>query len=156
MSQQPVWKFIVNLGNANPIENGGYFIFEDDTDVYSPEAELFVAKTGMIYRFLLDRHELHDGLIPYGFSKRKDLPYPLERYAEWFNDSLRDIANFTGFDLDYLISLFTNENVIDRALAYRSVGEYHGFENLDSSPKDILNAAFHERYDKFLLKEKNL
>lgn len=40
MTNQPVWKFLDNFGDANPIDHGGFFIFEDTTGVYAPQAEV--------------------------------------------------------------------------------------------------------------------
>lgn len=37
---QPEWKFVDNLGDANPIEHGGFFVYVDTTEVYDPEAEV--------------------------------------------------------------------------------------------------------------------
>ena len=40
---QPVWSCIANLGDVNPIDYGGYFVYIDTTGVYPPEAELLIA-----------------------------------------------------------------------------------------------------------------
>lgn len=39
-TNQPVYKFLANLGDAGPLEYGGYFIYEDSTGVYSAQATL--------------------------------------------------------------------------------------------------------------------
>ena len=38
-TKQPKWKLIAQLGDVNPIDYGGYFIYEDETGVYPPEGE---------------------------------------------------------------------------------------------------------------------
>ena len=42
---QPIWKFVANLGDADPITYGGFFVFTDETGVYAPEAELLEEPT---------------------------------------------------------------------------------------------------------------
>lgn len=37
---QPEWKFVAQLGDANPIDHGGKFLFVDETNVYDPELEV--------------------------------------------------------------------------------------------------------------------
>lgn len=37
---QPEWKFIANLGDVNPIDYGGFFVYVDQTGVYDPEVEV--------------------------------------------------------------------------------------------------------------------
>ena len=39
MSAQPSWTFVANLGDASPLEYGGYFVYHDATGVYGYEAE---------------------------------------------------------------------------------------------------------------------
>lgn len=58
---QPQWKFVANLGDADPIENGGAFVFIDETGVYPPEVEILEEpaedngpKHWHVYRFSLD------------------------------------------------------------------------------------------------------
>ena len=40
MTQQPTWRYVTNLGDVNPIEHGGAFVFVDTTAVYPPEMEI--------------------------------------------------------------------------------------------------------------------
>jgi len=37
---QPDWKFEAQLGDVNPIDHGGKFLFSDKTGVYAPELEV--------------------------------------------------------------------------------------------------------------------
>ena len=43
---QPTWKFVTNLGDANPIDHGGRFLYTDETGVYDPEVEVLEIKSG--------------------------------------------------------------------------------------------------------------
>jgi len=161
MTRQPIWKFVANLGDFDFMENGAYLIFEDETGVYDPEAELFDPIYGRIYRFALERLEYYNGmLIPYGFSERKDLPYSLDKYEEWFSDDLDSISNATGISIKRLIELLTSEVTMDRAVGYACVGEYHGYKNFDTQPLDLIEGGtknlfqeFNNRYGKYLKHE---
>jgi hypothetical protein len=74
---QPIWKFVVNLGDTDPIENGGYFVFTDETGVYPPEVELLEepaedSKTWTVYRFVLENCTFASDIEPparYYFTK---------------------------------------------------------------------------------------
>lgn len=41
-TRQPEWEYVANLGDASPIDHGGFFIFEDRTGVYPPEVEVLI------------------------------------------------------------------------------------------------------------------
>jgi hypothetical protein len=132
---QPKWELIANLGDVNPLEHGGYFIFRDKTGVYPEEAELLLVEDGdyTIYRFSLERLKMVKGfLVPLKYNK--SWPYPVERYDEWFHEQLGDVAASIGTTKQELEKAFTSANPLERAHAYRAIGDYHGFENLDSYP----------------------
>ena len=42
MTNQPDWECIGQLGDADPIEHGGYWILRDKTGVYPEEGEFLV------------------------------------------------------------------------------------------------------------------
>ena len=79
--RQPNWKKIGGIGDVNPIDYDGGYIYEDETGVYSPELEYIQAQDDgsgnagpwKVYRWPLDRCEsiTVDGkelLVPFGFS----------------------------------------------------------------------------------------
>jgi hypothetical protein len=39
MANQPRWKFVANLGDVNPLDYGGLFVYVDETGIYPPEME---------------------------------------------------------------------------------------------------------------------
>jgi hypothetical protein len=166
MTDQPKWKLLANLGDVNPIEYGGYFIFEDGTGVYDPQGEYLEAPdddtgTWYVYRFDLDRCTLttsepdHDGST---YTVLSDNPYhPL--HPAWFarkdpkrpqDSGLEDVANFTGQDVAELEAALCSEDVIERAHAYRDIGSYHGFDNLDSYPLTLTRAEVDARYPEYV------
>lgn len=138
-TKQPQWKLLTNLGDVNPVDHGGYLIFTDETGVYPPEAELLgvpdedAGTTGWeVYRFPLDRCTLTDGVL-------SDNPYhPL--HPAWFAEDLDKVAQFIGVPLEAtperagLRNWLCSVDPIDRARAYRAIGDFHGFENLDQYP----------------------
>lgn len=149
---QPQWKLIAQLGDADPISYGGYFIYEDRTGVYAPEAEVLIApdddETGewIVYRFSLDRCTYIDGIL-------SDNPYHPELSAWWAQSpdeakrrpqdttKLSNLALCTGrTELNY-INMFCSEDPRVRAMAYEAIGLYHGWENLDAYPRTFTNRA---------------
>jgi len=151
MTRQPKWKFIANLGDMNPLEHGGYFIFEDETGVYEPEGELYFPDSGEAYRFILERMEIWGGhLIMFGFSAREDLPHPISSYIEWFDSHLEGVASFGGISTDELAHMFTSFDPTVRAHAYRMLGEYCGFINLDEYPLELSKSEAKKRYGQYV------
>lgn len=155
--------FIKNLGDAEPLSYGGYFIYEDapnpharkiKTQDWSPKgrenvtysAKLLVPVDDapyLVYRFGLDRLKLVDGyLVPINYEP--SWPHPLERYDEWFADSIPKMAESVSLSADELREMFTSEDPLELARAYEILGGYHGFENLDSDPLSLT----HEQVEK--------
>lgn len=145
---QPQWKLLDNLGDAHPIDYGGYFVYVDETGVYPPEGELLEVidddATGEtrweVRRFILEPCTFHNGIL----SDNKYHP----DHAAWFakpeeeranrpqdNTYLSDVAKCFDVGLDELRGMFCSENPLERAQAYRMVGEFHGFDNLDEYPR---------------------
>ncbi len=51
-----------------------------------------------------------------------------------------------GIEAEELIALFLSDDPCERAQAWRCVGEYHGFDNLDSYPIYFTRAEIEARY----------
>ncbi len=147
-TNQPVWALVANLGDASPLDYGGYFIFKDETGVYPEEAELLELddendenSTYTVYRFPLERCTLSaDGVL----SDNSCHP----EHAAWFADSLASVASYIGDDANELREWFCSADPVERACAYRAVGEYHGWKNLDEYPIKLTRAEAQERYGK--------
>ncbi|MGH9970624.1 MAG: hypothetical protein ACREBG_22935 [Pyrinomonadaceae bacterium] len=154
MTEQPKWKLIANLGDASPLEHGGYFVFEDETGVYPPEAELLVVpdeeseenETSCdVFRFSLDRCKMKQGyLVPFGYQST--WPHALSQYEEWFARDLEGVASCMDSDEETLQDQFCSVDSLERAQAYRAIGDYHGFENLDGYPLRLTSTEVKERY----------
>lgn len=153
-TKQPQWEMIANLGDMTPLDHGGYFIYRDKTGVYPEEAELLLIEdeggTYSVARFVLDRLKLVDGyLVPFAYDAT--WPHPLERYDEWFHKDLEGVASFVGSTKEEMEAMFTSGDPLQRAEAYRAVGEYHGLENLDPDPlTGMTRAEAKKRYAKDL------
>ena len=154
---QPKWKFIANLGDVNPLDHGGYFVFEDESGVYPPEAELLEAPEDdggeyVVYRFALEPCTFIDGVLsdnrfhpdfPAWFAK------PEAQRADRPQDTtyLSNVARCSGTTLEELVALFTSTDPCKRAIAWREIGMYHGFENLDSYPLKLSRAEAKARIE---------
>lgn len=144
-TQQPDWKCVANLGDVHPIDHGGYFVYEDQTGVYAPECELLTplgdddSAGWNVHRFILETCTYQDGVLsdnkyhpalPAWFAK------PESERATRPQDTtyLSNLAKFVGMETDAFAAMFLSGDISERAEAWRIVGEYHGFENLDSYP----------------------
>jgi hypothetical protein len=156
---QPSWQSIAQLGDVNPIDHGGYFIYRDITGVYPEEGEILEpppedSEDGQftIYRFSLDRCKVvwDDNpfavyLVPDGYNP-ENWQHALMSYDEWFHDDLASVAESEGSTLAHLREEFCSPDPLARARAYESIGRYHGWENLDSYPLTLSREEVEKRY----------
>lgn len=149
MSNQPVWKEIAQLGDADPITYGGYFVYVDETGVYAPEVSMIEPPTDdvdeddpdarwTVYRFVLEPCTFIDGVL-------SDNPYH-PAHAVWFADKLADIAQTMGQDELDLLQGFTSSDPVARAYAWRCVGDYFGYHELDHYPQQLTRAEVEQRF----------
>jgi hypothetical protein len=152
MTTQPVWSLVSNLGDASPLEYGGYFVYVDSTGVYPPEAELLVspeegpeddtAEAWEVRRFILEPCKYVQGIL-------SDNPSHPE-CPVWFADKLGSMADTFDTTEEDLRALFISADPVARAQAWRMVGEYFGFEELDSYPLRFTRAEVEKRYPEFV------
>ena len=152
-TKQPVWKLIANLGDVNPLEHGGYFVYVDETGVYEAEAELLITDENesspeyeyTAYRFILERCTLINGILSANKFHPDCMAWFGYRDKDRPQDSdLNDVAKFA--DMPDIAELLCSENPVDRARAYQVIGDYHGWDNLDSYPLALTRAEAEERY----------
>ena len=159
---QPDWECIAQLGDKNPIDHGGYWILRDTTGVYSEEAELLVVPEDedgeyTIYRFTLERCTFINGVLsdnrfhpdkPAWWAKPEE-----ERKARPQDTTyLRNLADFVGMEVEELADHLCSADALKRAVAYRAVGDYHGFENLDSYLLTMTRQEVKARYKEIRFK----
>jgi hypothetical protein len=173
MTKQPNWEFVAQLGDANPILHGGYFIYRDLTKVYADEGEYVEPYKEVdneiiswrIWRFSLDKlkqhkHPTEDRMLLICTRYRANWPHPVEGYDEWFNRDISGLASFGGQTPAELREAFCSDNIIERARAYELVGKYHGFLNLDGYPLIIdgegANDIMWKRYEQELCKHRHM
>ena len=155
-TKQPDLKLIAQLGDRNPIEHGGYFIYEDTAGVYAPEGELLVSPDDdggkwEVSRFILEKCTFINGILsdnkfhpgkPAWFAK----PESERKTRPQDSTYLSNICNSMDIEFYELVKLFCSNNIIERAHAWRLVGEYHGFDNLDAYPIYFTRAEIQLRY----------
>jgi hypothetical protein len=93
-----------------------------------------------IYRFDLEPCTFIDGVLSDNaswpnlsawFADRGD---PHGQYPWMRIDKLAELATFIGLSVDQVAVMFCSDEPVKRAYAWRIVGEYHGFHELDSDP----------------------
>ena len=110
-----------------------------------------------IYRFTLHRCTFINGVL-------SDNTFHPEHAAWWAKPEaernarpqdttyLKNIADSIGMDVEELADQFCSEDALKRAMAYRAVGDYHGFENLDSYPLTMTRREVKSRYKELRFK----
>lgn len=150
MTSQPKWKCIAQLDDINPIDHGGYWILLDTTGEYSPEGEVLIEQcdhTYLAYRFLLDKCTHVNGIL-------SDNPYHPDHPA-WYADDLRSISSSAGYNhMGELVEDLCSDNPINLAIAYRAIGEYYGYDNLDHDPLVLTRSEARKRYSRAMYKIK--
>lgn len=142
---QPNWKLVADLGD-NPFENDAYYIYFDTTGVYGYEAEHVQEtdpearrkdKRWSVHRFSLERFKtLHDSTEQEGLLVTE----------EWFYKDLDAVAKTMGTTKEDLVTAFCSEDFKERARAWRCVGDYHGYDNLDGYPLSLTKREVKGRY----------
>lgn len=152
---QPEWEFVDNLGDVNPIEHGGLFIFRDKTGVYDPEmmqlesvggdTESEYNEHGEIVVEGDEQWEVRRAVIKpctYINGILSENPSHPDKPA-WFANTpamqkkrpqdgtnLANICGSMDVEEQELIRMFCSDDIVERAFAWRMVGDYHGWENL--------------------------
>lgn len=145
---QPKWRLVAQLGDADPIENGGYFVFVDETGVFPPEAELWnttenedgLPNGWTLYRWTLDKCTHVNRVL----SDNQFHP----EVAAWFADSLTAIAELVDYPdgVPGLIADLCSDDPIKLATAYEAVKALHGADNFDAYPLELSREEIVKRY----------
>ena len=139
MSNQPVWKCVAQIGDATPLDYGGLWVFIDTTGVYPPEGELYDADTRQVRRFILEDCTYTNGIL----SDNKFHP----NLPAWFADEMGAVAETMGTTSLNLINQFCSSDPVTRADAWRCIGDYFGWDNLDSYPLTLTRREAARRYN---------
>lgn len=147
MTKQPIWKQVVQLGDVNPLDYGGLFVYVDETGVYPPEMERVqsadVSEDGDITewetrRVVLENLKLvTDDIGVYLVTARFDVDCyarPIAPYDEWFHKDLASVASYVDSTVEEMRANLTSDDPVSRATAWRAIGDYHGWDNLDAYP----------------------
>jgi len=144
---QPKWKYVDNLGDANPIDHGGRFVFVDQRGMYGPEVAVLIPpeeteevetdqtdedgdpimlEVGKweLYRYLLEKCTFIDGVL----SDNEFHP----DHPVWFADSLDSICSSSDRDKKELIDDLCGNDPVKRAFAYEAIEGHWGLDNLNA------------------------
>jgi hypothetical protein len=150
-TQQPEWTMLANLGDVNPLNHGGVFVYTDATGVYPPEVEIIEPDdddeptSWTVHRFILEPCTLVNGVL-------SDNPFHPDHPA-WFADGLQAVADSTDRGLSSLQAALCSEDIITRAFAYVDVARHFGLENFDEYPLTLDRTEANERYPQFSIGE---
>jgi hypothetical protein len=159
MTNQPVWETVVNLGDVNVADYGGFIVKRDTTGVYAPEVEMYEPNQthegtgGTLYRFSLDSPRFKTLTEKGRSTHRFGSPLPMSEkgdtwhwYEEWYMDKLQGVADCCGTTWFALARLLVSKNPVDRGLAYQMLVGYFGPYEFDSYPITLTEEEAQERY----------
>lgn len=113
---QPRWKLVANLGDVNPIEHGGFFVYVDTSkQYYEPEIEV-----------------LETSDTPEGWTLSR-LTIAQSPENEWWWKKLKNVASYCGADLADLAADLIVGDLLDKARAYRDIISYFGTYEFDQN-----------------------
>jgi hypothetical protein len=155
-TQQPKWSCIANLGDSDPINYGGAFVYIDLTGVYAPELEILEEPCfggfddkpqtdWTVYRICLEPHtftaENENGervnCNPHSAKGVLSDNQFHKDYPVWYAKDLDGICNSVGAVSADLIMRFCSEDAVVRALAYLNVIGYYGAHEFDLYPLNL-------------------
>ncbi len=150
-TQQPDWRFVANLGDVNPVEHGGCFVFEDATGQYPPEMEVWENNLDYkeedtpgewtVFRFCLERCTYVDGVLSDNEFHRE--------HEVWFADCVESVADFAGWEKEVLIEALCSDDARKRGVAYLDLTLYYGITSFDDTPFSLTEDEVRERAAKY-------
>lgn len=148
-TQQPEWELVGTIGDRNPVEYGGGYVFRDKTGVYDPEVEYVEplecnpkdgSGTGVtVYRVVLESHTFIDGIL-------SDNKYHPDK-AVWYADKLDGVCGCCDCDRDELIANLCGDDPVARAWAYETLASYFGWYEFDTYPLTLTADEAEKRYE---------
>lgn len=162
-TKQPVWKTPGQLGDINPIDHGGGFVYVDETGTYPPKLE-WIEPMGKdeyddptswtVHRFSI---KICTYRSPAGFALTEPSPDGIlsnnpyhPDLAAWFakpeseranrpqdTTYLANVCEFADCTMDRMIQDLRSNDPMQRASAYLAIAQYHGFGNFDQYPLRI-------------------
>lgn len=156
---QPKWKFVANLGDASPLEHGGFFVYEDEIGVVDAEAEVLVLDDESddphytAYRFTLEPCTFIDGVLsdnkfhpdyPVWFASKDAEHKARHGYDQWTR--FCEIAESVEKTPEELAAAFCDPDPRVRAFAYQLIADYHGYDEFDQYPLKLRKREARKRY----------
>lgn len=148
-TQQPEWELVGTIGDRNPVEYGGGYIFRDKTGVYQPEVEYIEpmeyapedgSGTGItVNRVVLEKHTYIDGIL-------SDNKYHPDKPV-WYADKLDSVCRCCDCDRDEIIGQLCSEDPVARAWAYETLASHFGWHEFDHYPLTLTADEAEKRYE---------
>ena len=134
---QPSYFCIANLGDVNPFEHGGAFVCIDRRGVYDPILLIYDQDFRRRSEVTLERcHKIPD-VSNFLWEVGTNRFHP--KHVEWFSDSLENCFQFNGSKISEIVNKLTSSNVVERAIAYKMLVDYHGIHEFDQHPYNFHN-----------------
>ncbi len=149
-TKQPAWQFVANLGDVNPLDYDGLFVYVDRSGVYAPECAKLEritddsvtgsAERWQVSRWSLDRCTWINGVL-------SDNRFHPSKPA-WFADKLASVADTNGITETELRAMLCASDPVLLARGYEClIGHFGAFE-FDQYPMTLTRADVYRLYRK--------
>lgn len=133
-------KLLANLGDVNPIDYGGVFVYQTgektgEIEVLHPYGDdrMGNAIQWTVHRFEIPQCTLINGVL-------SDNPFHPDLPA-WFAEKTAEISGMYELE-DKLENLLCHDDIVQRAIGYQYLYEWFGLVNFDQYPQEYTDREF--------------
>jgi hypothetical protein len=138
---QPKWKIIGGVGDINPLDFDGGFVYIDETGIYDPEIVYFEpASDEQWEKFSNEGKEDELPVLVYRVIIENDSS------KEWWYKDLDEIQSYAGWSKESLKQVIKERNPLHMAALYMDLIRYYGAEEFDSYPIKMTVKEAEEKY----------
>src|ERR1035437_7011908 len=120
-------KFIANLGDINPLEHGGFFVYDNDGAIEVSIIEWADEGEFRVYDFSCDGGTIEN---------------------EWWFDDLNIIADYCGTTKNDIVLDMVSGDPVKVAQAFQTIIAFWGPRAFDDSPSILTRREVHNRFRK--------
>ncbi len=131
-------ELIENIGDVNPIDYDGIFIYKtgDKTGEVEVLSVIGDDSDGMptkwqVSRFVLEQHTYENGILS---DDKFHKNHPV-----WYSKDIEHVANCYDIPVNELIDLLCSDDIISRAMGYHIIWSWYGLHNFDEYPLEYTN-----------------
>jgi len=143
-TSQPKYQFVVNLGDATPLEHGGDFLFVDTTGVYPPFL-VHIEESHGKGKYRVSRIECPRLIYSATTGILSNNHYHSDKPV-WFADKIASAASMNGSDEETLRGQLLAMCPMERARGYLALTGRFGWYEFDQYPDTMTRTEIRRVY----------